>query len=320
MSRPVWVGSLGFGLVSVPVRLYSAVSPKQVQFHLVHDADGARIQNKRVCSADGEEVAYEHVVKGYALDDGRHVAVTRGELEAFDPDASRVIELEDFVEAGEIDPLYYDTPYHLVPAEGAERAYSLLVSTLREAGRVGIGRFVLYQKGHLCAVRPHGRGLLLSTLHYAEEVVSQDSLDELALAGARPQQRELEAALHLVEARATHFEPQRYHDVHRERLLAFIERRAARTRPKAAEKWPVVHAGATAGQPSQSDLLAALERSVAALRAGQPLPPLPEQGSLRRRPQASARQVRERSGEGEASTSSAPESRRKEDDGGEPSA
>ncbi|MFP2906485.1 Ku protein [Pyxidicoccus sp. 3LFB2] len=233
MSRPVWVGSLSFGLVSVPVRLYSAVSPRKVQFHHLHDADGARIQNKRVCSADGEEVAYEHVVKGYELGDGRYVEVTRGELEAFDPGASRIIELEDFVEAGEIDPLYYDTPYHLVPAEGAEHAYSLLVATLREAGRVGIGRFILYHKGHLCAVRPHGRGLLLSTLHYAEEVVSQESLAELTLAGQRPRERELAAAMSLVEARATHFEPRRYHDVHRERLLAFIERRASRTRPKA---------------------------------------------------------------------------------------
>ncbi|WP_164009570.1 Ku protein [Pyxidicoccus trucidator] len=317
MSRPVWVGSLSFGLVSVPVRLYSAVSPRQVQFHLLHDADGARIQNKRVCSADGEEVAYEHVVKGYELGDGGYVEVTRGELEAFDPGASRVIELEDFVEAGEIDPLYYDSPYHLVPAEGAEHAYSLLVATLREAGRVGIGRFVLYHKGHLCAVRPHGRGLLLSTLHYAEEVVSQESFSELALAGQRPRERELAAAMSLVEARATRFEPRRYHDVHRERLLAFIERRAAKTRPK-AEKRPA-HAGATAGPAEAGDLLTALEQSVAALRAGQPLPP-PAQGALRLRPQASAREVRERSGGGESSGSSTPVTRRKKDEGGEPSA
>lgn len=150
--------------------------------------------------------------------------------------------------------------------------------------------------------------------------MSQDSLAELSHVSEHPQPRELEAALHLVEARATQFEPQRYHDVHRERLRAFIERRATRTRPKTAEKWPVVHTGATAGPPSQSDLLAALERSVAALRAGQPLPPLPEQGSLRLRPQASAHEARERTRGGEASTSSAPESRRKEDDGGEPSA
>ncbi|NMO22843.1 Ku protein [Pyxidicoccus fallax] len=318
MSRPVWVGSLSFGLVSVPVRLYSAISSRQVQFHLLHDEDGARIQNKRVCSADGEEVPYEHVVKGYELGDGRYVEVTRGELEAFDPEASRAIELEDFVELGDIDPLYYDTPYHLVPAEGAERSYELLVATLRESGRVGIGRFVMYQKGHLCAVRPHGRGLLLSTLHYAEEVVSQDSLTELALVGPRPQERELQAALSLVEARATRFDPRRYHDVHRERLLAFIQRRASRLgRPKATGERPTP-AGATAQPPQHADLLAALERSVAALRAGQPLPP-PEQGALRLRPQASAREFRERRGGGESPAPGTPESPRKKD-GGEPSA
>jgi DNA end-binding protein Ku len=317
MSRPVWVGSLSFGLVSVPVRLYSAISPRQVHFHLLHDADGARIQNKRVCSADGEEVPYEHVVKGYELGDGRYVAMTRGELEAFDPEASRAIELEDFVDPGDIDPLYHDTSYHLVPAEGAERAYELLVATLREAGRVGIGRFVMYQKGHLCAVRPHGRGLLLSTLHYAEEVVSQDSLSELALVGPRPHERELRAALSLVEARATDFDPRRYHDVHRERLLAFIQRRASKLpRPREAGERPA-HAGATAQAHQDEDLLSALERSVAALRAGQPLPP-PEQGALRLRPQAAAREVRERRGGGEAPNSDAPP-RRKKDDGGEPS-
>lgn len=318
MSRPVWVGSLSFGLVSVPVRLYSAISPMQVHFHLLHDADGARIQNKRVCSADGEEVPYEHVVKGYELGDGRYVAVTRGELEAFDPEASRAIELEDFVSPGDIDPLYHDTSYHLVPAEGAERAYELLVATLREAGRVGIGRFVMYQKGHLCEVRPYGRGLLLSTLHYAEEVVSQDSLSELALVGPRPLERELQAALSLVEARATDFDPRRYHDVHRERLLAFIQRRASKLpRTTEAGERPA-HAGATAQAHQNGDLLSALERSVAALRAGQPLPP-PEQGALRLRPQASAREVRERRGGGEAPTSDAPPPRRKKDDGGEPS-
>ncbi|MCP3144306.1 non-homologous end joining protein Ku [Pyxidicoccus xibeiensis] len=324
MSRPVWVGSLSFGLVSVPVRLYSAISPRPLQFHLLHDEDGARIQNKRVCSADGEEVPFEHVVKGYALADGRHVQITRGELEAFDPESARSIELEDFVEAGEIDPLYYDTSYHLVPAEGAERAYALLVATLREAGRVGIGRFVLYQKGHLVAVRPHGRGLLLSTLHYAEDVVSQDSLSELALAGARPQERELEVALSLVEARATDFEPRRYHDVHRERLLAFLERRA---RKEAGGRR--VHAGATVQQPPRGDLLAALEQSVAALRAGQPLPPPPQQGALRVRPQASAHearearelpQAREPHGGGETPTSGTPGPQRKTDGSGKPSA
>lgn len=300
MSRPLWVGTLSFGLVSVPVRLYSASSPKQVQFHLLHDADGGRIQNKRVCSEDGQEVSYEHVVKGYEVGHGRYVPVTRGELEAFDPEASRVIALEDFVHGGEIDPVYFDTPYHLVPAEGAERGYALLVAALRESGRVGVGRFVLYQKGHLCAVRAYGRGLLLCTLRFADEVVSQDSLAELALAGARPHSQELDIALQLIQARATDFEPRRYHDVHRERLLAFLERRArAQGRGGRPARIPAV----TVEPTPQGELLSALEQSVAALRAGQPLPPL--EGSLRVRPRLAAREARE--------------PRKKKDEGQEPS-
>jgi DNA end-binding protein Ku len=224
MSRPVWTGSLVFGPLHVPVRLHGAVSPKQVRFHLLHDADGARIQQKRVCSADGEEVPYAQVVKGYEPAPGRYVALTQGELEALEPQARHTVELEDFVELSEIDPLFFDSHYHVMPGEGAWRPYTTLALALRASGRVGLGRFVLHQKGHLCAVRPHGRGLVLSTLHHADELVSQESFSEFTL--RRPEEREVESVLRLVEARATSFEPQRYHDLYREHLLAFIERRA----------------------------------------------------------------------------------------------
>jgi DNA end-binding protein Ku len=226
MSRPVWTGSIGFGHVLVPVRLYGAVSPRQVQFHLLHDADGARIQQKRVCSADGEEVPFEHVVKGYEIRRGRYVEVTRGELEAFDPQASTTIELEDFVELSEIDPIFFDTTYHLMPGEKAGKPYATVAMALRASGRVGIGRFVMHLKEHLCAVWPRGRGLVLSTLHYADELLSEDSFAELSVSGLRPVEGEVEAVLRVIEARTVGFEPQRYHDLHRERLLAFLERRA----------------------------------------------------------------------------------------------
>ncbi|QRK13109.1 Ku protein [Archangium violaceum] len=226
MSRPVWTGSLGFGHVHVPVRLYAAVSPRQVQFNLLHDADGARIQQKRVCSADGEEVPFEHVVKGYEIRPGRYVEVTRGELEAFDPQASRTVDLEDFIELSEIDPIFFDTTYHVMPGENAWRPYATLAMALRASGRAGIGRLVMHLKGHLCVVWPHGRGLVLSTLHYADEVVSQESFSEVSLPGPRPVERDVEAVLSVIEARTVAFEPQRYQDMHRERLLAFLERRA----------------------------------------------------------------------------------------------
>lgn len=226
MSRPVWTGSLGFGPMHVPVRLYGAVSSRQVQFHLLHDADGARIQQKRVCSADGEEVPYEHIVKGYELRRGQYVELTRGELEAFEPQASRSIDLEDFVELSEIDPILFDTTYHLMPGEKAWRPYSTVAMALRASGRVGLGRLVMHQKGHLCAVWPHGRGLVLSTLHYADELIPQEGFPELSVPGPRPVESEVESVLRVIATRTVPFEPQRYHDVHRERLLAFLERRA----------------------------------------------------------------------------------------------
>ncbi len=306
MSRPVWTGSLGFGPMNVPVRLYGAVSPKQVQFHLLHDADGARIQQKRVCSADGEEVPYEHVVKGYDLGRGRYVEVTQGELEAFEPRSSRTIDLEDFVDLAEIDPIFFDTTYHLMPGEGAWKPYAAMAMALRAAGRVGIGRMVMHMKGHLCAVWPHGRGLVLSTLHYADEVVPQDSFSEFSLPGPRPVQGEVESVLDIIEARTVRFEPQRYHDVHRERMLAFLDRRARTRGPREVP----------AETPASTEVAAPR-----AVRAGRAAEKVPEEvrgevreltrGSLRMRPLA-AREARERTPRGKRVGSTAtPRTRRK---------
>jgi DNA end-binding protein Ku len=301
MSRPCWVGSLTFGLVHVPVRLYGAVEPKQVQFHLLHDADGARVQQKRICSADGEEVPYEHVVKGYELRRGQYVEVTRGELEAFDPKAGRNIELEDFVELGEIDPVYYESTYHVVPAEGVERQYALLVAALRRSGRVGLGRMVMRHKGHLCVVRPFGRGLALSTLYYADEMVSQDTLAELAVAGPRPSEQELEMVLRLIESQATSFEPRRYHDIHREHLLSFLERRARAQAKLAPEPAPAA-AEEPRARSGRMEAFRRLEEGIAALRRGERRPEREarrqsesDRGALRFRPQA-ARESRQRQG------------------------
>jgi DNA end-binding protein Ku len=319
MSRPCWVGSLSFGLVHVPVRLYAAVEPKKVRFHLLHDADGARVQQRRICSADGEEVPYEHVVKGYELRRGQYVEVTRGELEAFEPKSSRNIDLEDFVEMGEIDPMYYAATYHVVPAVGVERQYGLLVAALQRSGRVGLGRMVMRHKGHLCVVRPFGRGLALSTLYYAEELVSQETLTELAVAGPRPSEQELEMVLRLIESQSTAFEPRRYHDTHRERLLSFLERRAraqAKLREPEPARLAAEGAEATAGK---LEAFRRIEEGIAALRRGERRPGREarrvtgSQGALRFRQQA-AREAREREGEG--MEASAP--RRDRDEPGRP--
>jgi DNA end-binding protein Ku len=294
MSRPCWVGSLSFGLVHVPVRLYSAVEPKQVRFHQLHDADGGRLHHRRVCSVDGQEVPYEHVVKGYELRPDHYVEVTRGELEAFDPKSSRTIELEEFVELKEIDPVFFEATYHLVPEVGAERQYALLVTALGRSGRAGLGRLVMRHKGHLCLVRPFGRGLSLSTLYYAEEMISQDILSELGVAGPRPPENQVEMVLNLIEAQSTAFEPRRYHHTHRERLLAILDKRA-RAQGRITE--PEVPARAV--EPPdvsalRAQVLRRIEEGIAELRRGAHSPEgkaPTEQGSLRFRQQA-AREAR----------------------------
>jgi DNA end-binding protein Ku len=277
MSRALWTGALRFGLVHVPVRLYGAVTSRPVPLHLLHDEDGARIQLQRICSADGQRVTPEHVVRGYEVRPGRYVEVTRGELEALHPGSSHTVELEDFVELVQIDPLYFDTTYHVMPDEEGWEAYAAVAAALRVSGRVGLGRLVMYGKGHLCALRPYGRGLVLSTLHYADTLVPQDSFEELLAPGPAPDEREIESALRMIEDRATPFEPQRYHDVHRERLLSFLERRA---RAQGLLRPPAETRAEPAAPPAPE---AAAEEPPAA----------EETGSLRIQPEASPRQARQ---------------------------
>ena len=225
MPRAIWSGSISFGLVNVPVKLFSAVSHKEVRFHMLHDADGARVQLKRFCSAEDVEVPYEHVVKGFEISRGRYVTVTAEELDAADPRGAHTIEIQDFVDIGEIDPVFYDQTYHLVPDRGAAKAYGLLLDAMSKTGKVGVARVVLRTKQALCCVRPMRGALALSTMNYADEIVSSD---ELGLpARAPPTARELEMAERLVESLTTRFDASRYRDEHREKVLALVERKAA---------------------------------------------------------------------------------------------
>src|SRR2546430_2227719 len=198
MRRPIWSGSISFGLVNVPVKLYSATSPKEVRFHMLHDKDGGRIQQKRVCSIDGHEVPWEHIVKGFEVSKGRYVSVTREELSAFDPKGTRSIDIEDFAELSQIDPIYYESTYYLLPDKGAQKPYALLLEAMRKTGRVGVARFVLRTKQYLAAVRPLGKALAISTMLYADEVVDQSELDGLPGSEAKPREKELHMAEQLV--------------------------------------------------------------------------------------------------------------------------
>jgi DNA end-binding protein Ku len=260
MPRSIWTGAISFGLVNVPVKLYSAVSSKSVRFHQLHSEDGGRVKQKRVCSIDGEEVSYEEIVKGYELGPDRYVVITPDELESLDPKATRSIDIEDFVALDEIDPVFFDHPYYLAPATGAAKPYKLLLEAMRDSGKVGIARVVLRQKQYLCALRASDDGVItMSTMNYGDEVVAPDTIDELdAAAEADASDREVGMARQLIESLSTAWEPERYHDTYRERVLELIERKAA------GEEIAVQPAEEPAPVP---DLMAALEASLAAVKS-----------------------------------------------------
>ena len=256
MARSIWKGAISFGLVNVPVKLYSAVSKKTVRFNQLHDADHQRIQQKRVCAKDGEEVPFENIVKGYEIAPDKYVVITPDELEALDPKKTRTIDIEDFVDLDEIDPLYYEHPYYLVPDTGAAKAYRLLLDALRETNKVAIARVVLRSKEYLTAIRPAGDVLTMETMLFADELVPSDRLDELPDDDTRATERELAMARQLIESQATEFDPTKYRDEYRERVLDLIERKA---------QGEEISVQSEVEEPTAvPDLMAALEASLAA--------------------------------------------------------
>src|SRR2546429_529071 len=177
MPRSIWGGAISFGLVNVPVKLVSAVSPKDVRFHQLEAKSNARVRQKRVSAETGEEVAYEDIVKGYEIAPDQYVPIAPEELETLDPKATKSIDIEDFVDLDQIDPIYFERPYYLVPDKGGAKAYALLVHAMKQTNKIGIARLVLRTKQYLAAIRPLGDALVLETLLYADEVVEPDELD-----------------------------------------------------------------------------------------------------------------------------------------------
>jgi len=260
MPRAIWSGAISFGLVNVPIKLYSATSPKTVRFHQLHARDGVRIQQKRVCPADGEEVSYDEIVKGFEIAPDRYVIVRQEELDALDPRHTKTIDIEAFVELADIDPVYYDSAYHVAPATGGAKPYALLLSAMEQAGKVAIGRFVLRTRQQICALRPADGVLMLSTMLFGDEVNAPERLDELeGLADVEATRAEVAMAEQLIESLSTPFDPTAYRDEYRERVLDLIDRKAA------GEEIAVQPAGAAPA--AVPDLMAALEASVAAVRA-----------------------------------------------------
>jgi DNA end-binding protein Ku len=258
MPRAIWSGSVSFGLVNVPVKLVSATSPKDVRFHQLHDADNGRISQKRVCSLDGEEVDFAHIVKGYDLGGGRYVVIEPEELASIDPAGTRSIDIEEFVDLAEIDPVYFEKSYYLVPDTRAERPYALLVEAMTKTGKVALGRFVLRSKQYLATLRARDGVLVLATMLFDDEVVQPGDLEVPTTESTAPSEREVDMATRLVESLAVPFEPAKYRDDYRDKVMAMIEAKADGeiiAAPAEAETTaPVI------------DLMAALEASLAAVK------------------------------------------------------
>ena len=266
MPRPIWSGSISFGLVNVPVKLFSAVSSQDVRFHQLRKGDSSRIRQKRVSASDGEEVPYDEIVKGYEIAPDQYVIIEPEELAGLDPKATQSIDIEEFVDLEQIDPIYYEHPYYLVPDKRAEKAYALLTEAMLRTNKVAIAKFVMRTKQYLAALRPaaptaEGRPVLvLSTMLYADEVVPASALDALPAAeDDLVTDRELTMAQSLIDSLTVdRFEPEKFHDTYRERVLELIEAKAAGQ--------TVAAPAATESNARVVDLMSALEASVKAAK------------------------------------------------------
>jgi DNA end-binding protein Ku len=260
MARAIWSGSISFGLVNIPVKLYNAVSRKNVSFNQIDSRTQTRVRMQRV-NAEGEEVPYEHIVKGYELSPDRYVLIEPEELDSLDPEATHTVDIEQFIDLAEIDPIFYDSAYYVAPVKAAEKPYALLVRAMEEQQKVAIARFVMRTKQYLAALRPKDGKLLISTMVYADEVVPAsevgefDGLDDIAVSD-----KELAMAKQLVESLSADFEPGEFRDSYRDKVLDLIER-------KAAGEETVVEAPAPVDEGRVVDLMAALEASVKEARA-----------------------------------------------------
>jgi DNA end-binding protein Ku len=263
MARAIWSGTISFGLLNVPVKLYSAVARRGISLREIRESDGARIKHRRVADGTDEEVPYGEIVKAFEITPDRYVPLSKDEMAAFAPEKTRAIEVRDFVDLEQIDPIYFDSPYYLAPAEGAEKAYSLLAKAMEESGKVAIARFVFRNKEHLAALRASDGVLTLTTMRFADEVIPPSDLEDVLPDGKQKvAEREVEMAEQLIESLTTEFDPGAYRDEYREQLLALIERKAegkdVLTAPETEEPQPT----------SAPDLMAALEESIAAVKGG----------------------------------------------------
>ncbi|NED99975.1 non-homologous end joining protein Ku [Phytoactinopolyspora halotolerans] len=255
MARPVWTGTISFGLVNIGVGLYSATENRDVSFHQFEEGTGKRVRNKRVAEGTDREVKYDDITKGYETDSGDHVIVTQEELEAVQPETSRTITIDDFVELAEIDPIYYQRSYYLAPrSEEQAHAYALLRDAMKESGLAGIAKLVMRNKEYLATIRAEGDVLVLNTMFFADEIRDPHEVADILPGQQELPQREFDTAVKLIEQLSTSWKPENYHDTYREQVLKLIEQKAKGEEVEVAEP----------EEPEDNvvDLVAALERSI----------------------------------------------------------
>jgi DNA end-binding protein Ku len=254
-ARSIWNGTVTFGLVNVPVKLFTATDNKSVSFSEVHARDGAKIEHRRICPKEDKEVPYDEVVKGYEVSGGKFVVLEKDEVKAAAGDRGKVVALEEFVDVAAIDPVYFDRSYY-VGAGDDQDAYALLQEALRKSGRAGIGRFTFHDREYLVALRAHGDVMALHTLRFADEVVGGEEL-EIGKGGRKPSSKEVDMAGKLVDSLHEDFDPEAYEDTYREAVLDLIKRKAKGEEIDLAEQEEPEHG---------DDLAAALEASLGAGR------------------------------------------------------
>ena len=259
MPRAIWNGSISFGLVNIPVKLVTATQPKNVRFREIRRGDNSRIRHRKVAAADGEEVTQDQIVKGYEIAPDRYVVLDPEELRALDPQRSRAIDIEDFVDLADIEPLQYESSYYLVPGDVSAKSYELLRRAMEETGKAGVARFTLRSKQYLAVLRPVGKALAVSTLLYHDEVVATEDLDGLP-EDVEVADRELSMATSLIESMTADWDPTRYEDEYRKRVLELIEAKA-----EGEDIGEVPAAERESGDVV--DLMAALEASLSAAKA-----------------------------------------------------
>ncbi|MGF1451174.1 MAG: Ku protein [Opitutales bacterium] len=227
-ARPIWKGQISFGLVSVPITLYSAEQRNDIHFHLIDSRNQARVRYQRVNEDTGEEVPWDQIVKGYAYDDQGYVLLSDEEMREVGAEMTKQIEIEDFVDQAQIDPVYFDKPYYLEPGKSGKKPFALLRETLRQAGKLGIARVVIRAREHLAAVMVRGDLLVLELLRFPQELRDPGFVDVPEADDVKMNQREIDLAMQLVESMSVDWEPARYHDQYRDTLMNYIEDKVRR--------------------------------------------------------------------------------------------